>query len=144
MVKNKGKISFFDIPGSIAIVSLLIILAAAWPAVLLHGNARWVGEGLWVGIPGLLVTSFIVTAWWKSRDERQLKKLRDERLWAEGNHPTQLRLRYELEQEKQELRAAEQARKAKAEAAERRKQQLRDEIRREKQLRDERLRRSGG
>lgn len=140
-----GKGSWLDFPGAFTAAGLAIFLVAAWPTVIFHGNARWIGEGLWVGIPLILTLSVIAAIKWASRDERKLARLRDERLRAEGNHPDQLRARWERQFRLQALHDAEQRRKAQIQAAEQarlaaqqRKQRLRDEIQHEQQRRKER------
>jgi len=143
--------SWIDFPGALTAVivlgGFLVFLVAAWPTVAFHGNARWIGEALWVGIPALIAGSLFAAVRWKTRDERKLRRLRDDRLRAEGKHPTQLRnqqLRREQEQQwraaEQKRQAAEQMRRSQKEAAELRKQQVREEIGREERLREERMR----
>ena len=95
--KKGGELAKF--PGAITAVltvaGIAVIFAVAWPAELLHGNARWIGEGLWLGFWALII-SIGVTAYMRAtHDERTLKRLRKERLWAEGKHPAQLRAQQE-------------------------------------------------
>src|SRR5262249_35564695 len=128
-------------------------LVAARPTVVFHSDPRWIGNNMWAGIPVLIAIAvfadFMVHRW-RTRDERKLERLRDERLRAEGTHPRQLRIQRKLEQKRKvaELQkqaaeltkqAAELRRRAKVEAAELQKQQVWDEIKREERLRDERL-----
>ena len=159
MAKKNG--SGIDFPWALFVVLLLagwaVSLVVPRPTVVLHGDARWIGEDMWVGIPVLcafaLFTAFMAHRW-HTRDERKLERLRDERLWAEGKHPRLLRIQREREQKRQaaelkkqaaELRrkAAELKRKAKGEATELRKQQVREEIKREEHLREERSHKEG-
>ena len=106
----------------------------------MHGNARWIGEGLWLGFWALII-SIGVTAYMRAtHDERTLKRLRKERLWAEGKHPAQLRAQQESRVLEEQRRADEQKRRAQIQAAEQRRQRLRDVIKREERLREERLR----
>jgi hypothetical protein len=131
-----------------------VALVAARPTVVFHSHPRWIGANMWEGIPVLIAlavfTDFIAHRW-RTRDERKLERLRNDRLRAEGKHPRQLRIQRKLEQKRQvadlqkqaaELtkQAAELRRRAKGEAAELRKQQVQDEIKREELLRDERSR----
>lgn len=140
MAAKKGGGAGF--PGAFTAVGVLVVFAAIWPAVVFHGSARWVGEGLWVGIPALTVVTAITVNYWTHRDERKLKRLRDERLWAEGKHPNQLRAQQERRLQEQKLLLAEQRNREARLLAEQRKQQMREEIEREERLRQERLRRS--
>lgn len=154
----KKNASEVDFPWTLVVVLLLAGWAATLivplPEVVVHGDARWIGEGMWAGIPVLFAFALVTVLMahrWQTRDERKLERLRDERLRAEGNHPRQLRIQREQEQRQQaaelkrqaaELKrqAAEIRQKAKGEAAELRKRQVLEEIRREEHLRDERLR----
>ena len=156
MAKKNG--SAIDFPWTLIVVLLLagwaVTLVVPRPKVVLHGDARWIGENMWAGIPVLfafaLFTAILVRRW-QTRDERKLERLRDERLRAEGKHPRQLRNQRKREQKQQaaqlkkqaaELRreAAELGQKDKREAAELRKQQVQEEIDREERLRAERTR----
>jgi hypothetical protein len=129
-------------------------LVAERPKVVFHSDPRWIGENMWVGIPvliALVVFANVIAHIWRTRDERKLQRLRDDRLRSEGQHPRQLRIQEKREQKREaaerqkqadELmkQAAELRRQAKRQPAELKKQQVRDEIQREERLRDERLR----
>jgi HAMP domain-containing protein len=126
---------------------VIVLLLAGWavslvlprPTAAFHGDARWIGENMSVGIPVLcafaLFTAFMVQRW-LTRDQRKLDRLVDQRLRHEGNHPTQQRIERERELKGEavvlEREAAELRRKAK--------EQVREEIKKEQHLREERLR----
>jgi flagellar biosynthesis/type III secretory pathway M-ring protein FliF/YscJ len=129
-------------------------LVAERPKVVFHSDPRWIGDYMWVGIPVLfalaLFVNFIAHIW-RTREERELQRLRNARLRSEGQHPRQLRRQEKQEQKRKDAdlqeqiaelmkQRAELRRKAKGEAAELQKQQLREEIKQEKLLRDERSR----
>lgn len=140
---------------------LLVLLLAGWavslvvprPTVVFSGGPRWIGEDISAGIPLLLAFAFITAFMahrWHTRDERKLERLQDERLWDEGNHPMQPRIRWKEEQKREvadlKKQVAEHKKKAaelKKQAAELPKQQVRDEIKREEHLREERLHAKG-
>jgi hypothetical protein len=138
--KNGSEIGF---PCALFVVLLLagwaVSLVVSRPTVVFHGGPRWISEDMWAGIPVLvafaLFTAFM-TYRWQTRDERKLGRLLDERLRAEGKHPTQLRIEREKEQKRQ-------AAELKKQAAELKKQQVREEIKREEHLREERLHTEG-
>ncbi len=94
MAAKKGA-TVVGFPGVITAVltvaGIALIFGVAWPAELLHGNARWIGEGLWLGGWALVISIGVTAYMFATRDERKLKRLREERLRAEGKHPAQLR-----------------------------------------------------
>ena len=140
--KKGGELAKF--PGAITAVvtvaGIAVIFGVAWPAELLHGNARWIGEGLWLGF-WVLIISIGATAYMvATHDERKLKRLRQQRLWAEGKHPAQLRAQQESRALEEKRQADEQKRRAQGQAVEQRRHRLRDEIKGEERLREERLR----
>jgi hypothetical protein len=129
-------------------------LVAERPRVVFHSDPRWIGENMWVGIPVLIalaVFANFIAHIWRTREERKLRRLVDDRLRDAGQHPRQLRIQEKQDQKREaaerqkqadELtkQAAELRRQAKRKPAELKKQQVRDEIKREERLRDERLR----
>jgi hypothetical protein len=139
----------WEFPGAFAatlvVGGLLVFLVVAWPVVAFHGKARVIGEVLWLGIPALIAVSIYAAARWSTRDARKLKRLQDERLWAEGSHPDQIyaeKMRQADARAELAWREAEAKRRAAKEAAKEaaraRKQQVRDAIKDEERLRDER------
>jgi uncharacterized membrane protein len=118
------KVRWGDVPGALIAAFILVFLVAAWPTVVFHGSARWIGEALWIGIPALAVVITMTVNYWTKRDERKLKRLRDDRLWVEGMHLAQQQRRAQ----EQQLQADEQKRRAQIQAAEQQRQRLRDEI----------------
>jgi hypothetical protein len=164
--KNENWIGF---RWSLIVVLLLAVwtasLAVPRPKVVFHGGPRWIGENMLVGIPVLcafvLFTGFTVHRW-RTRDQRKLDRLRDERLRAEEK---KTRTQQELEQKRQidelkrqiaevQRQADQSERDAKRQETEDRKQaaalrkqtaalrkrELREEIKGEERLREERLR----
>jgi len=120
-------------------------LVAERPKVVYHSDPRWIGENMWVGIPvlvALVVFANFIARIWRTRDERQLQRLVDERLRSEGQHPRQLR-RQRKQEEKRKVaelqKQIDELRRGSKGETELQKQQLRDEIQREQRLRDERL-----
>ena len=106
----------------------------------MHGNARWIGEGLWLGFWVSIISIGVAAYMRATHDERKLKWLRNERLWAEGKHPAQLRAQQERRVLEEQRRADEQKRRAQIQATEQRRQRLHNEIKHEERLREERLR----
>ena len=110
MAAKKGA-TVVGFPGVITAVltvaGIALIFGVAWPTELLHGNARWIGEGLWLGGWALVISIGVTAYMLATRDERKLKRLREERLRAEGKHPAQLRAQQENQALEQKRRADE-------------------------------------
>lgn len=138
MASKKGDwVGFPGVPTAIGILACIaVIMAVAWPVEAFHGNARWVGEGIWAGIVTAAITAGATAYYRAHRDERKLKRLRNERLRAEGRHPAQLR----AQEARQALQRTQQANEQERKAAEQQRQWLRDAIKCEERMREERLR----
>jgi hypothetical protein len=145
----------WEFPGAftatVVMVGLLVFLLVAWPTVAFHGTARWIGEALWVGIPTFIAGSLFMAVRWSQRDERKLERLRNERLWAEGRHPEQLRVQQMRQGAAQSAQAAalrcqqvEAMNRAEKEAARAYREQVRNAIREEERLREVRSRGGSG
>lgn len=145
-------------------VLIMMLLLAGWaatlvvrlPTVVIHGDARWIGEHIWAGIPVLLAVIlfifFVVHSMkWQTRHERKLKRVNDELLWTEGKHPRQLRVQQEQEQKQRAADLKKQAADLKKQAADLKKQDkvqakksMLEEIQnQEKRLREARSRQQG-
>jgi len=97
--QSPAKYDWLGFPGAftavIVLAGLAVAAVVAWPVMVFHGSARAIGEFIWVGVwvVPILILLIATALNPEHRARKRLEKLRNERLRAEGRHPSQLAAR---------------------------------------------------